>query len=110
MAASFVRAASRHSPSAKRLCLRPSFQLQSRPRQLPFLTRAIATTPSRRQEGPSLTRPNPTPNPETAGGPLTTTISQTDSTFTKHVQQDSEYVNKTPDMNLGDDYETRKIR
>jgi NADH dehydrogenase (ubiquinone) Fe-S protein 2 len=41
---------------------------------------------------------------------LTTKISPTDSTFTKHVQQDSNLVNKTPDENLGDDYQSRKIR
>lgn len=41
---------------------------------------------------------------------MSTTISPTDSTFTKHVQQDGLLVNKAPDTNLGDDYETRKIR
>jgi len=41
---------------------------------------------------------------------MATTISPTDSTFTKHVQQDSLLVNKAPDANLGEDYETRKIR
>ncbi|KAK5199198.1 ndufs2, NADH ubiquinone oxidoreductase 49 kd subunit [Exophiala xenobiotica] len=100
MAASFVRAAGWHS--AKRLCLRPSFQTLSR--QSPLLSRTISTTPHRRatHQAPG--------NPETSGGPLGTTISPTDSTFTKHTQQDSLLVNKTPDENLGDDYESRKIR
>jgi len=100
MAASFVRAAGWHS--AKRLCVRPSFQTLSR--QSPLLSRAISTTPHRRatHQAPG--------NPETGGGPLGTTISPTDSTFTKHTQQDSLLVNKAPDANLGDDYETRKIR
>lgn len=97
MAASFVRAAGR--PAAKRLCLRQSFQLSSR--RSPILSRAFSACPSRNAT---------TPNPESTLGPLSTTISPTDSTFTKHVQTDSELVNKTPDMNLGDDYEARKIR
>ena len=101
MAASFVRAAGRHS--AKRLCLRPSFQAVSR--QTPLLSRTISTTSPRRAEHVAHT-----PNPETAHGPASTTISPTDSTFTKHVQKDSMLVNKAPDTNLGDDYETRKIR
>lgn len=100
MAASFVRASGWHS--AKRLCLRPRFQTVSR--QSPLLSRALSSTPDRKAN------PNPTPNPETGHGPLTTTISPTDSTFTQHVQQDSNLVNKVPDTNLGDDYETRKIR
>ena len=105
MAASFVRAAGRHMHSAKRLCLRPSFQLQSRQRQPPLLARAISSTVSR-QEGPTQV-----PNPDTGGGPATTTLSPTDSTFTHHINQEqTEYVNKAPDMNLGDDYQTRKIR
>jgi NADH dehydrogenase (ubiquinone) Fe-S protein 2 len=38
-------------------------------------------------------------------------IAETDSTFTKHIDQDStQKLNKAPDTNLGDDYETRKIR
>jgi NADH dehydrogenase (ubiquinone) Fe-S protein 2 len=111
MAFSLVRSASRHSHSAKRLCLRSSFQAQSRPRQSPFTSRAAFSTTSRQQEGPTEARPNPTPNPETASGPRTTTLSATDSTFTKQLVQDgTEYVNKTPDTNLGDDYESRKIR
>ncbi|KIW23221.1 NADH-ubiquinone oxidoreductase 49 kDa subunit, mitochondrial [Cladophialophora immunda] len=109
MAASFVRAASRHAHTSKRLCLTPSRQLPSRQRQSLFFSRSISSTAPRRAD-PSTTGPVSAPNPETPGGPLATTISPTDSTFTKHVQQDTNLVNKTPDMNLGDEYETRKIR
>lgn len=111
MVASFVRAAGRHSHSAKRLCLRPmsSSNLHRASRQSLLLSRSISST-SARNAGPTTERPNPTPNPETPGGPVATTLSPTDSTFTRHVQQDSDLINKTPDLNLGDDYETRKIR
>ncbi|KAJ9615686.1 ndufs2, NADH ubiquinone oxidoreductase 49 kd subunit [Cladophialophora chaetospira] len=111
MAASFVRAAGRQSHSVKRLCIRPSFQLQSTQRRSPLHARAISTTFSRRQEATTSPHASSAPNPETPGGPLTTTISPTDSTFTQHVSQErTEYVNRVPDTNLGDDYETRKIR
>ncbi len=108
MAASCIRAAGWHS--AKRLCLRPSFPASSR--QSPLLSRALSTTSPRRATPNTPPEPsvNPPPNPQTDYGPLTTKISPTDSTFTKHVQEDSNLVNKTPDENLGDDYQSRKIR
>jgi NADH dehydrogenase (ubiquinone) Fe-S protein 2 len=38
-------------------------------------------------------------------------MSETDSTFTHHINQDNpQYMNKAPDKNLGDEYETRKVR
>lgn len=102
MAASLARAAGRHS--AKRLCLRPSFQAVSR--QSPLLSRALSFTAPRNAEPANFA-----PNPETAHGPLSTTISPTDSTFTQHINNpESTLINKAPDTNLGDDYETRKIR
>jgi NADH dehydrogenase (ubiquinone) Fe-S protein 2 len=109
MAASFARIASRHSHAAKRLCLRPSFQIQTQQRQLPLLTRALSTSQSRRDAAPQA-QASSAPLPETPGGPLTTTMSPTDSTFTSHIDQDSMLINKAPDTNLGDEYETRKIR
>lgn len=109
MAASFVRAASRHAHTSKRLCLTPGLQLPSRQRQSLLFSRSISATAPRKAE-PGTTGPVSPTNPELPGGPLATTISPTDSTFTKHVQQDSNLVNKTPDMSLGDEYETRKIR
>ena len=38
-------------------------------------------------------------------------MSETDGSFTQHIDPDNpQYMNKAPDMNLGDEYETRKIR
>ena len=88
MAASFVRLAGRQS--AKRLCLRPSFQSVSR--QSPVLSRAVSTTPGRNAE------------------PQQTTLIRTDPSFSHPTQDDTQHINKTPDTSLGDDYETRKIR
>ena len=46
-----------------------------------------------------------TPTP----GNLMTTISPTDSSFSKNLD-DSQHINKAPDVNLGDEHEDRKIR
>lgn len=90
MAASFVRAAGRHS--AKRLCLRSSIKAASR--QSPLLSRALSTTPCRRAYE------NVSPDPEAPIGPVGMTMSPTDATFTRHI----------PDPGLGEDYQPRKIR
>ena len=43
--------------------------------------------------------------------PMGMKMSQTDSTWTKHInQEDPQHINYVPDKNLGDDHETRKIR
>jgi NADH dehydrogenase (ubiquinone) Fe-S protein 2 len=88
MAAPFARLAGRQS--AKRLCLRPSMSSSLR---LQF-TRCVATSQKRAAE-PA----------------VGTTILPTDSSFTQPIDKNShQTMNKVPDMNLGDDYETRKIR
>lgn len=88
MAASFARLAGRQS--AKRLCLRPSISSSLRPQ----FVRCIATSQKRTAE-------------VTTG----TTITPTDSTFSRPVDRDNpQGMNTPPDTNLGDDYQTRKIR
>ena len=88
MAASFARLAGRQS--AKRLCLRPSTSSPIRP----HFSRCIATSQKLAAE-PA----------------VGTTLVPTDSTFTQPVNKDShQNMNKAPDTDLGDDYETRKIR
>lgn len=94
MAASLVRLAGQHC--AKRLCLHPSFQ--TLPKQSTLLSRSLSTTLNRNAQ------------PTTEPGSLTMRLSETDSSFSKHVQQDSQLVNKAPDTSLGDDYEKRSIR
>ncbi|KIV90269.1 NADH-ubiquinone oxidoreductase 49 kDa subunit, mitochondrial [Exophiala mesophila] len=95
MAASFARAAGWHS--AKRLCLRPS--IQAAQRQSPLISRTLCNT----------SKLNATPTgPE---GMATTTLTPTDPTFgSQFVQQNSNLINKAPDTNLGDDYESRSVR
>ena len=41
---------------------------------------------------------------------MMTTLSPTDSTFSKHIGENPQYTNIAPDTSLGDEYETRKIR
>lgn len=92
MAASFARLAGRQS--AKRLCLRPSISSSLRPQFI----RCVATSQQRAAE------------PSDAAVSRTT-INPTDPSFTQpidHASQSS--MNKARDMNLDDDYETRKIR
>lgn len=102
MAASLARAAGRHS--AKRLCLRPSFQAASK--QSPLLTRALSINAPRKAEHADVA-----PNSEASHSFVGTTLTATDSSFTRqHVNQEGNLINRAPDTNLGDDYESRKIR
>ena len=88
MAASFTRLAGRQS--AKRLCLRPATPSVLRSQ----FSRNINTSERKAAE-------------PTQG----TTLIPTDSSFSRPTNlSDSQKLNKAPDTNLGDDYESRKIR
>ncbi len=90
MAASFARLAGRHS--AKRLCLRPSISPPLRPQ----FVRCVATSQTRAAQEAGVSK---------------TIIVATDPSFTQPIDHDShQTTNKIPDTNLGDEYETRKIR
>jgi NADH dehydrogenase (ubiquinone) Fe-S protein 2 len=101
MAASFARLGGRHA--AKRLCrstssIRPS--TQSLARQSPALTRSVSITPNR--------------NAEPVGDerhPLAMKITETDNTFTKHIDQSNpQYMNAGADTSLEENYESKKVR
>lgn len=96
MAASFARIASRQT--AKRVCLGPAAP------RLNLFPRTISTTATKKYATPEL-------NPTHADAHSITHLSNTDSTFTESINQDNnQYINKAPDKNLGDEYETRKVR
>ncbi|RMZ84506.1 hypothetical protein DV737_g1147, partial [Chaetothyriales sp. CBS 132003] len=107
-AASLARLAGTHA--TKRLCLRPasasfrssSFQssaFRSSPvhRQTPVLSRYISHS-ARRSATP-------------LGEPHGTKLTETDSNFLPlEASDNAQHSDKTPDLNLGDVYETRKVR
>jgi len=88
MPATFARLAGQ---SAKRLCLRPSFQVI--PRQTSLFSRSVSTTQKKDAEPAGIGR---------------TTIAPTDSTWSRHIDQGGD-VHKEP-QNNEDEFETRKIR
>lgn len=96
MAASFARLAGRQA--AKRICLGPAAP------RLNLTHRSISTSAARKNATPEL---NPT-HPDVQS---VTHLSATDSTFSKSINQDdTKHINKAPDINLGDVYESRKVR
>lgn len=96
MAASLARLAGQQT--AKRICLRPATSKAS----LAF--RSVSTTANRRYATPELNTQHP-------DVPAITTLSGTDSTFSKSINQDEiQKLNKAPDVNLGDAHDMRKVR
>jgi len=90
MAASFARLAGRQT--AKRLCIRPITRSS-------FLPRTISTTATRRYA-----------TPDTSSEPQRTHLNLTDSTFSAAVDPQSQNENRGPNTQLGDEYESRKVR
>jgi NADH dehydrogenase (ubiquinone) Fe-S protein 2 len=89
MAASFARLAGKQS--AKRICLRPSISSSIRPQFI----RCFATSQKRAAE-PAVSK---------------TTLVPTDPSWSQPINTlDNQKLNEVSDTNLGDDYETRKIR
>ena len=105
MAASVARLAGRHTA---RQLFRPAPLLL---RSTPQFSRHVSTSHNRQAE-PAATTPYTTSEPVVtqAPGGMMTRLSATDETFSKHIGDDPQHTNITPDTSLGDEYENRKIR